>query len=159
MMPAMSLLPNTRLSPCPSCAELIRAGTARCPHCDKDMSDGSGMMLCSAAALLWTSLTLSGCMISAVYGVPTTSETVSDGSSGATDTEGESTGDGQGTTTAPTSSGTMGGTEGETTSGATTGTTGSTGTTGTTDGSGTDGTSSGTGTDQPLYGAVDPPNG
>jgi hypothetical protein len=155
----MVLLPNTRLSPCPSCAELIRAGSHRCPHCDKDMSDGSGMMLCSAA-LLWAGLTLSGCMISAVYGVPTTSETVSAGSGGETDTASESSGDGEGTTTGPTTSGTMGGTEGQTTTGPTTGMTGSTGTS---DGSGTDGSSSGTGTsgtsDQPLYGAVDPPNG
>lgn len=152
MMPPMVLLPNTRLTPCPSCAELIRAGADRCPHCDKDMSEGAGSMLCSAA-LLWTSLTLSGCVISAVYGVPTTTEVSASGGETDTDTQGESSG--EGTTTEPTSSGTMGGTEGQTTTGPTTG---MTGTTGTSDGSGSSGTTAQTtGTsDQPLYGAVDP---
>lgn len=144
----MTLLPSTRLSPCPSCAELVHAGTRRCPHCAKDLFEGAGMM-CSAMLL---SLALSGCMISAVYGVPTSSDTISGGStSGATDTEGESTGgestgsESEGTTMAPTTGGTTGtGTDATTTGG-------TTGTSGATEGTGTSGTS-----DQPLYGVVDP---
>lgn len=156
----MELLPNTRLSPCPSCAELIRAGTSRCPHCDKDMSDGTGSVMCSLA-LLSASLTLAGCIWQAqpLYGVPDTEGGPTSESSGES-----SGGESSGSTTAPTTSGTMGGTEGTTGGTTTDGTGTSGGTSGTTDGSGTDGSSGTTGmttgtSDQPLYGAVDPPNG
>lgn len=110
--------------------------------------------MCSAA-LLWTGLALSGCIITAVYGVPDTDS--GGGSSGST-AAATTGGDSEGSTTAPTTgmTGTMGtGTDASTTAMTTTGSTGSTGTTdgtGTTDATGTSGTS-----DQPLYGVVDPP--
>lgn len=150
----MALLPSSRLVPCPACAELLVAASPRCPHCGVSLAEGPGRTC--TAALLWTSLSLSGCLITAVYGVPTTSDTVSTSStSGATET---GTTGSTGTTTAPTTSA-SGGTGTESATG-----TGGTETGGATEGSGTDGTAGTDGTGgtagsttsnpEPLYGAA-----
>lgn len=139
----MALLPRTRLSPCPACAELIDAAERRCPHCAKNLFEGAGLWC--AAVLLLSSAALAGCS-QALYGVPTSSDSwVTTGEA----TESSGATDGASTTTGPTSETTAAtGTEGEATTGTSTGdsTGDSTGSTG-------PATSSG----EPLYGVVEPP--
>lgn len=156
----MALLPSTRLQPCPACAELAYVGAGRCPHCGEKMSERTGL-LCTAA-LLWTGLSLSGCVVTAVYGVPTTSDSGTGTTTGPatesgtdTDTTTGGTGTGTGSTTGPTTG--TSGTTGTTADPTGTTTTGTTDTGATTTGSTTETTGmTGTSTDQPLYGAVEP---
>lgn len=126
----MSLLPSSRLMPCSACGELLRADSARCPHCDANLSEGPGML--GAAALLLSGLTLSGCLVSAVYGVPgTESDTfeppLSTGTGTATDTSTSTGTTTDETTAAPTTAAPTTGTTttstGTTTTDETTGTT------------------------------------
>ena len=149
----MALLPSSRLTPCPACDELVLAGSARCPHCDKNLSERTGTT-CSAA-LLWSTLSLSGCVVTAVYGVPTTDTTTT--TTAATDSDSTLATEGTSGSTAPTSSATGTGTDSATETG-----TGSSGT-GQTDtgssGSGSSGSgSSGSTTVEPLYGAAMDPD-
>lgn len=140
----MTLLPSSRLIPCSACGELLRAGSGRCPHCDASLSEGTGL-LCTAA-LLVSGLTLTGCLVTAVYGVPATESDsfeppLSTGSGTETDTS-TSTGTSTDTTTAAPTTGTP--TTGTTTT--STGTTTTDETTGTTTDEPETGTAS-TGTD------------
>ncbi|MBZ5710841.1 hypothetical protein [Nannocystis pusilla] len=129
----MTVLPETRLSSCPACAELLHAGSGRCPHCGASLSEWAGSL--GAAALLFTSLSLSGCLASAVYGVPATESDSSFTSGNATSTTtgtttGTSTGSGAPTTgTAPTTGASSTSTTATGTTGATTGDTDTAGTT------------------------------
>ncbi|MCY1065948.1 hypothetical protein OV090_14300 [Nannocystis sp. RBIL2] len=132
----MTLLPSSRLVPCSACGELLRAGSGRCPHCDVSLSEGTGL-LCTAA-LLVSGLTLTGCLVTAVYGVPATESDsfqppLSTGSGTETDTS--------------TSTGT---TTGETTGAPTTGTP----TTSTSTGTTTTDETTGTTTDEPETGTA-----
>ncbi|MCY0993689.1 hypothetical protein OV203_41510 [Nannocystis sp. ILAH1] len=132
----MTLLPSSRLIPCSACGELLRAGSGRCPHCDASLSEGTGL-LCTAA-LLVSGLTLTGCLVTAVYGVPATESDsfqppLSTGSGTETDTS--------------TSTGT---TTGETTGAPTTGTP----TTSTSTGTTTTDETTGTTTDEPETGTA-----
>lgn len=143
----MALLPRTRLSPCPACAELVDAAERRCPHCARSLSEGAGLWC--AAALLLSSAALAGCS-QALYGVPTTSDTWV--------TTGEATESGGATDGASTTSGPSGGTSAGTGTGgeATTGT--GDGTTGTGDSTGDSSGATGSATTfEPLYGVVEPP--
>ncbi|MCY1055170.1 hypothetical protein [Nannocystis sp. SCPEA4] len=142
----MALLPETRLSPCPACAELLHAGSGRCPHCGASLSEWAGSL--GAAALLFTSLSLSGCLVTALYGGPATeSDSSFTSGNGTSTTTGTTTGTTSGTSTdsgtpttgmAPTS-GTS--TTSTTTTGTTDATTGDTDTAGTTTGEPDTGTS------------------
>ncbi|PCC72669.1 hypothetical protein SAMN02745121_01784 [Nannocystis exedens] len=133
----MTLLPPVRLVPCSACGELLQAGSGRCPHCDANLSEGAGTFF--PAALLVSSLTLSGCLVSPLYGGPAT-----DSDSFEPLTTGTSSGTaGDPSTTTDTSTG-------ETTGAPTSGTP-TTGTTTTSTGTTTDETT-GTTTDEPETG-------